>query len=108
MSRPRTRQCRRRPGQVRGKAEVGGTVRADKCHQTCRGIGDGMQAMGTIRNMGSPSGDRSMDQLAARERQAGLAGMAERPVTITKPGNSWCWNEPNLIRNANDNSGAKI
>src|SRR5258708_36559666 len=88
MSRPRNRQRRSRPAPVRGKAEVGGTVRADKFHQTCRGIGDGMQAMGTIRNTGSPSGDRSMDQLAARERQAGLAGMAERLVGLTKAGNS--------------------
>jgi hypothetical protein len=28
-----------------------------------------------------------MDQLAARERQAGLTGMAERLVVPTKPGN---------------------
>jgi len=41
------------------------------------GIGDGMQAKGTIRNTGSPSGDRRMDQLAARERKAGPFGMAE-------------------------------
>ena len=38
--------------------------------RTCRGIGDGMQAKGTRRNTGSPSGDRSMDPLAARERSA--------------------------------------
>ncbi len=54
-------------------------------HQTCRGIGDGMQAMGTMRNTGGPSGDRSTDQLAARERKAGLTGMAERLVVPTKP-----------------------
>ncbi|HXN18708.1 MAG TPA: hypothetical protein VN875_10280 [Candidatus Binatus sp.] len=29
-----------------------------------------MQAQGTTRNTGSPSGDRSVDQLATRERQA--------------------------------------
>jgi hypothetical protein len=57
-------------------------------HQTCRGIGHGMQAKGTIRNTGSPSGDRRMDQLAARERKAGPFGMAERLVVLTKPGNS--------------------
>jgi hypothetical protein len=28
-----------------------------------------MQAKGTMRNTGSPSGDRSVDQLATRERQ---------------------------------------
>jgi hypothetical protein len=41
-----------------------------------------------MRNAGSPSGDRSMDQLAARERKAGLTGMAERLVLPMKPGNS--------------------
>jgi hypothetical protein len=63
-------------------------VRANKFHPTCRGNGDGMQAKGTIRNTGSPSGDRGSDQLATRERSAGLTGMAERLVVPTKPGNS--------------------
>jgi hypothetical protein len=49
------------PAPVRGKAEAKGIVRANKFHQTCRGIGDGMQAQGTIRNTGSPSGDRGVD-----------------------------------------------
>ena len=57
-------------------------------HQSCRGIGDGMQAKGTIRNTGSPSGDGSSNQLAARERKAGPTGMAERLVVPLKPGNS--------------------
>jgi hypothetical protein len=61
-------------------------VRANEFHQTCRGIGDGMQAQWTMRNTGSPSGDRGVDQLAARERQAGLTGMAERLAVPTKPG----------------------
>ena len=43
---------------------------------------------GTISNTGSPSGDRRMDQLAARERPAGPTGMAERLVVPKKPGNS--------------------
>jgi hypothetical protein len=47
-----------------------------------------MQAQETRRNTGSPSSDRSMDQLAARERKAGLTGMAERLVVPMKPGNS--------------------
>ncbi|PYU85485.1 MAG: hypothetical protein DMG50_01040 [Acidobacteria bacterium] len=55
-------------------------------HRTCRGSGDGMQAKGTMRNTGSPSGDRGVDQLAARERRAGLTGIAERLVVLTKPG----------------------
>jgi hypothetical protein len=54
-------------------------------HRTCRGSGDGMQAKGIRRNTGSPSGDRGVDQLAARERKAGLTGMAERLVVLMKP-----------------------
>src|SRR6185437_13323313 len=92
--------CRSRPVPVRGKAEVGGIVRANKFHQTCRGIGDGMQAKWTIRNTGSPSGDRNADQLAARERPAGLTGMAERLVVPTKPGNSGGGKGPQLKADA--------
>ena len=61
---------------------------SEQVHRSCRGIGDGMQAKGTMRNTGSPSGDRSVDQLATRERQAGPYGMAERLVVPMKPGNS--------------------
>jgi hypothetical protein len=43
---------------------------------------------GTIRNTGSPSGDCGSDQLATRERPAGLTGMAERLVVPMKPGNA--------------------
>jgi hypothetical protein len=57
-------------------------------HWTCRGIDDGMQGKGTIRNTGSPGGDRNMDQRATRERPAGPFGLAERLVVPTKPGNS--------------------
>ena len=57
-------------------------------HRTCRGSGDGMQAQETRRNTGTPSSDRGRDQLATRERKAGLTGMAERLVVPTKPGNS--------------------
>jgi hypothetical protein len=67
-----------RPGS--GKAEAMESYERTSFHQTCRGIGDGMQAKGTMRNTGSPSGDRGMDQLAARERKAGPTGMAERLV----------------------------
>jgi hypothetical protein len=41
-----------------------------------------------MRNTGSPSGDRGVDQLATRERQAGPCGMAERLVVPMKVGNS--------------------
>src|SRR5208282_923812 len=49
---------------------------------------------GIRRNTGSPSGDRSIDQLAARERKAGLTGMAERLAVLMKPGNSGGGKEP--------------
>jgi hypothetical protein len=74
-------------------------------HRTCRGSGDGMQAKGTRRNTGSPSGDRSMDQLAARERKAGLTGMAERLVVPRKPGNSGGGKEPQLKADARSSEG---
>ena len=76
-------------------------------HPTCRGIGDGMQAMGTRRNTGSPSGDRGMDQLATRERQAGPSGMAERLVVPTKPGNSGGGKGPQLKGNARSDKGPR-
>jgi len=47
-----------------------------------------MQAQGTIHNRGSPSSDRGEDQLAARERRAGLTGMAEGLAVLRKPGNA--------------------
>ena len=65
---------------VIGRAAADGTVRANEFHQTCRGNGDGMQAKLTSSNTGSPSGDRSQDQLATRESQAGPSGVTERPV----------------------------
>ena len=73
--------------------------------QSCRGISDGMQAKGTIRNTGSPSGDRGVDQLAARERQAGPRGMAERLAVPMKPGNSGGGKGPQLKGNARSNKG---
>ena len=33
---------------------------SEQVHRSCRGIGDGMQATGTRRNTGSPSGDRRL------------------------------------------------
>ena len=74
-------------------------------HQTCRGIGDGMQAKGTRRNTGSPSGDRNMDPLATRERKAGLTGMAERLEVPTNPGNSGGGKEPQLKAEARSDDG---
>jgi hypothetical protein len=71
-----------------------------KFHQTCRGIGDGMHAKGTMRNTGSPSGDRDMDQLATRERKAGPTGMAEKLVVPMKPVNSGGEKGPQLKADA--------
>jgi hypothetical protein len=64
-----------------------------------------MQAKGTIRNTGSPSGDRGVDQLAARERKAGLTGMAERLVVLMKPGNSGGGKGPQLKADARSDEG---
>src|SRR6266481_10148471 len=94
-----------RPGS--GKAEANGIVRANKFHPTCRGIGDGMQAKGTRRNTGSPSGDRGMDQLATRERQAGPFGVTERLVVPMKLGNSGGGKGPQLKGNARSNKGPR-
>jgi hypothetical protein len=58
-----------------------------------------------MRNTGSPSGDRRMDQLAARERKAGLTGMAERLVVPTKPGNSGGGKGPQLKADARSDKG---
>jgi hypothetical protein len=74
-------------------------------HQSCRGIGDGMQAQGTNHNTGSSSGDRSVDQLATRERQAGLAGMAERLEVPMRPSNFGGGKGPQLKGNARSNEG---
>jgi hypothetical protein len=79
-----------------------------KFHQTCRGIGDGMQAKWTIRNTGSPSGDRGMDQLATRERKAGPYGMAERLVLPMKPGNAGGGKGPQLKADARSDEGWEI
>jgi hypothetical protein len=79
-----------------------------KFHQTCRGIGDGIQAKGTIRNTGSPSGDRGMDQLATRERKAGPYGMAERLVLPMKPGNAGGGKGPQLKADARSDEGWEI
>jgi hypothetical protein len=76
-------------------------------HRICRGSGDGMQAMGTMRNTGSPSGDRSVDQLATRERLARPYGMAERLELPTKPGNSGGGKGPQLKGNARSDKGPR-
>jgi hypothetical protein len=78
--------------------------RTDSIHPA--GVGsDGMSAQGTIHNTGNPSGDRGMDQLATRERQAGPTGMAERLEVPMKPGNSGRGKEPQLKGNATSNEG---
>jgi hypothetical protein len=53
----------------------------------------------------TPNGDRSRDQLATRERQAGLYGVAERSVVPRKPGNSGGGKGPRLKTDARSNAG---
>ena len=48
-----------------------------------------------------------LDQLATRERKAGLTGMAERLAVPTKPGNSGEGKEPQLKGNARSNKGPR-
>jgi hypothetical protein len=64
-----------------------------------------MSAQRTIHNTGSPSGDRSADQRAARERWAGPTGMAEGLAVPRKPGNAGGGKEPQLKGNARSNEG---
>ena len=90
---------------VIGMAAADGTVRANEFHQTCRGNGDGKHAKLTSSNTGSPSGDRSQDQLVTRERQAGPYGVAERSVVPRKPGNSGGGKGPQLKTDATSNEG---
>jgi hypothetical protein len=47
------------------------------------------------------------DQLAARERQAGLYGMTERLEVPLKPGNAGGGKEPQLKGNARSNEGPR-
>ncbi len=53
----------------------------------------------------TPNGDRSRDQLATRERQAGLSGVTERPVVLKRPGNSGGGKGPQLKTDARSNEG---
>src|ERR1035441_1538171 len=107
MGRLRKKNCRSRPGDITGKAADDGEARANTLHRTCRGIGDGMCAEETRRNTGSPSGDRGVDQPAARERQAGPYGVAERPVLPRKPGNAGGGKGAQLKTNATSNKGPR-
>ena len=53
----------------------------------------------------APSGDRSRDQLATRERQAGPCGVAERFAVPVKPGNSGGGKGPQLKTDTRSNEG---
>jgi hypothetical protein len=78
--------------------------RTDSIHPA--GVGsDGMSAQGTIHNTGSPSGDGNFNQLAARERQAGPTGMAERLEVPMKPGNAGGGKGPQLKADARSDEG---
>ena len=74
---------RRKYGEGRSRWES----TSERSQRSCRGIGDGMQAQGTRRNTGNPSGDNAeRGQLTARESQVGPSGVAERLVLPMKPG----------------------
>ena len=95
------------PPRFRGRPLLMESHERTSFHQSCRGSGDGMQAKGTIRNTGSPSGDCCTDQLAARERQAGPTGVTERLVVLMKPGNSGGGKEPQLKGSARSSEGPR-
>jgi hypothetical protein len=90
------------PSRFRGRLKTMEMYERTGFHRTCRGISDGMQAKWTMLNTGSPSGDRSVGQLATRERKAGLTGMAERLVVPRKPGNSGVGKGLETARNFED------
>jgi hypothetical protein len=77
-----------------------GQYEPNEFQQTCRGNGDGKHAKLTSSNTGSPSGDRSSDQPATRESQAGPYGVTERLAVLRKPGNAGGGKEPQLKGNA--------
>ena len=54
---PETGDAGADPPRIEGKPRSMGRT-SEQFHRSCRGIGDGMQAKGTRRNTGSPSGDR--------------------------------------------------
>src|ERR1017187_5292433 len=91
-----------------GKADDDGRVRANSFRRPCRGNGDSMYTEGTRRNTGNPSGDRSVDQPATRESQAGPFGVAERLVVPMKPGNSGGGKGPQLEVNATSDDEREI
>src|SRR5262252_5301577 len=67
-----------------------------------------MQTQGIRRNTGSPSGDRSRDQLATRERQAGPYGVTERLAVLMKPSNVGGGKGPQLKGNARSDEDGGI
>ncbi len=81
---------------------------SDQPFPSCRGIGDGMQAKGTRRNTGSPSGDCRMDQPESRERQAGPFGVSGRLIVPKKPGNAGGGKESQLEVNARSDEDGGI
>jgi hypothetical protein len=62
---------------------------SDTILHSCRGSGDSMRVRGKLTQHGKPHavGQREA-QLDAREGQARLQGVAERPVLVRKPGNA--------------------
>jgi hypothetical protein len=62
---------------------------SDPTQRSHRGNDDGMPGAGDRKQHGKPQAVRARDpQPDAREGQAGLPGVAERPVVPSKPGSS--------------------
>jgi hypothetical protein len=68
------------PANFEGKPKLMGST-SEQSHQTCRGISDGMQAKGTRRNTGSPSGDRDGSTGSSRETGRAVWGDGEAHST---------------------------
>jgi len=72
----------------------------------CRGNGDGMYVQGGLAQHGKPHAVVGRDgQPASREGQAGLCGVAERPVVPGKPGNAGGGKGPWFKANARRGEG---
>ena len=85
-----------------GEAGIGRTT-SDQNPAGHRGNDDGMSVQGDQRNTGNPTGEGCSPQPDAREGQAGLTRVTERPVVPSKPGNSGGGKEPQFKANARSN-----
>jgi hypothetical protein len=83
-------------------------VRANEIPSVLPGYWQRHVGTGDHTQHGSPSGDRGVDQLAARERKAGPTGMAEGLAVLRKPGNAGGGKGPQLKADARSDEGREI